>query len=183
VINNTFVIKYCVAFYRNKSHSGKNMNYVKCFGIYAAFAVNTAFAQLPDAATATTTPTPVSAAAPRRRAVAPENAYHHIITVVPIIGSGTHADPRRPLYAPSARPSVSSRADILAFTQLPSDDGKFAIVEFVAADRNALQQLMSDKSLVIFEKGKHSQAEIEKEMQKYRKKFKLDVHTFSAVTR
>jgi hypothetical protein len=56
-------------------------------------------------------------------------------------------------------------------------------VEFVAADRNALQQLMSDKSLVIFEKGKHSQAEIEKEMQKYRKKFKLDVHTFSAVTR
>jgi hypothetical protein len=91
------------------------MNHVKCFGIYAAFAVNIAFAQLPDAATATTTPTPASAAASQRRAIAPENAYHHIITVVPIIGSGTHADPHRPLYAPvPARASLAGLAFLLS---------------------------------------------------------------------
>jgi hypothetical protein len=113
--------------------------------------------------------------------VSPENGYHHILTVVPYVGTGKPGDPKRPMYAPAVRANVNSRSDILAFVQLPSDDGKFALVEFVAADRNAFQQIMADKSLTVFEKGKHTKAEVEAAMQKHRKGFVLD--NFGAVVR
>ena len=84
--------------------------------------------------------------------VEPNNTYQRIICVVPMVGTGTPEDPRRPQYAPlltlqsptQARPVVAPRSAILAFSQQVSDDGKYALVEFVAADRAAFQAIFND---------------------------------------
>jgi hypothetical protein len=131
-------------------------------------------AQQPDATTITTQPALSSVATIHRRAVPPNNLYTHIITVVPLTGKGTYEDPKRPLYLPAARPQATSRTGILGFTYLPSDDGHFAIVEFVVADKTALKPVYADATLTIFEKGIHSQAAIEAAMQKFRKGFSLN---------
>ena len=92
-----------------------------------------------------------------------------------MVGRGTHADPKRPMYAPlPVAGQAVGRSGIIAFQHMPSDDKNFAIVEFVAADRNAFKSILADKSFRVFEKGKDSKASIEAEMQKYRKGFSLD---------
>ena len=135
----------------------------------------------PQAAPLAATPAPAPAAVHRVAPshVNPLNTYHRVICVVPIVGKGTRDDPRRPQYAPfsfqngHAAP-LATRTGIIAFTQLPSDDGNMALVEFVAADRSALLPILNDKKVVSFEKSKHKQAEIETELRKYRKTFTLD---------
>jgi hypothetical protein len=127
------------------------------------------------------------AAAPicAQQRVDPKNLYHRIICVTPLTGSGTAADPVRPKYAPwplpaqeirtqNTAPAMPNHTGIIAFTYLPSDDGKSAIVEFVARERSAFQAIFNDTSLQIFEKGKVPKATIEAALQKYRKNFNLD---------
>ena len=128
--------------------------------------------QLPDAATTATAP--AGAATINRHTVAPDNVYRHIITVVPFTGSGTYKDPKRPMYLPAALAAASDRTGILGFTFQPSDDGKFAIVEYVAANKSAFNQIYADKTLTVFEKGKDQKTAVEAAMQKYRKSFSLD---------
>jgi len=139
--------------------------------------------------------TAITSAQPR---VDPRNLYHRIITVVPYVGSGTTAaDPKRPQYAPVAATAVGTQPSpaastpagttavppsppaIIGFTHVPSDDGKYAVVEYVARDWAALQPIMSDPSLTVFVKGRDSKATIEAAIQKYKKNFSLD--TFGAV--
>ena len=57
-----------------------------------------------------------------------------------------------------------------------TDDGKMAIVHYVAVDPKAFAAILADKrpEIRVFEVGRHSRAEIETEMQKYRKDFSLD---------
>jgi hypothetical protein len=62
---------------------------------------------------------------------------------------------------------------------VPSDDGKFALVEYVARDIAAFQAIMGDTSLTVFVKGRDSKAAIEAALQKYKKSFSLD--TFGVV--
>ena len=61
------------------------------------------------------------------------NTHERVLAVVPMVGSGTPDDPRRPMYAPVPG-GAPSREGIIAFTYQVSDDGKFALVEFVAHD-------------------------------------------------
>jgi hypothetical protein len=105
------------------------------------------------------------------------NTYHRVIAVVPIVGAGTKADPRRPAYVPMAAAAMGkapARSGIIGFTFLESDDKKFAIVEFVAADPAALQPILNDKNVTAFEKGKTKSSDIEPQLQKFRKNFTLD---------
>jgi hypothetical protein len=53
-----------------------------------------------------------------QHSVDPRNTYHRVICVVPMIGSGTAADPKRPEYAPA--PGSLSPNGIIAFTQVPT---------------------------------------------------------------
>jgi len=108
-----------------------------------------------------------------QRRVDPRNTYNRVICVVPIIGKGTPADPRRPQYAPW--PPAQDETGIIAFSYQPSDDGRLALVEFVARDRAAFQAIFNDKSIgAIFEKGRHPKDDIEKELRKYKKDFDVD---------
>ena len=131
-----------------------------------------------------------------QRHVDPRYTYYRVICVVPLAGQGTKADPIRPMYAPTASDMAAAetaaeaaaaaaatagaaapvRTDIIAYAQQISDDGKYAIVEFVAQSRTAFQAIFNDTSnvAVLFEKGKSKKEDIEKALQKYSKNFSLD---------
>jgi hypothetical protein len=115
-----------------------------------------------------------AAAFPQRR-VDPKNTYTRLICVVPIIGQGTAADPKRPQYAPLSRTSVTAQqSPIIGFFQQPSDDGKYALVEFIARDRSAFAAILADKQVKSFTKGKDKKEDIEKELKGYKKDFDLE---------
>lgn len=106
--------------------------------------------------------------------VDPKNLYERLICVVPMVGAGTYTDPRRPLFAPTQADVTGD--GIIQFSFEESDDGKFAIVELVARDRKAFAAILADRrpEIKVFEKGKHSRAEIETELKKYKRNFDTD---------
>jgi hypothetical protein len=106
-----------------------------------------------------------------QHSVDPRNTYHRVICVVPMIGSGTAADPKRPEYAPA--PGSVLPNGIIAFTQVPTDNGKSAIVEFVARTRQALLPILSDTTITTYEKGTQTGAAIETALQSVKKGFSL----------
>ena len=93
------------------------------------------------------------------------------------------ADPKRPLFAPagdrrSATPAPlklapQSKSDILAYTWHLSDDGKSAVVEYVARDRSAFTEILNSKDARVqtFERSKHGKAEMETAIKKVKKDF------------
>jgi hypothetical protein len=110
------------------------------------------------------------------------NMYQRLYLVVPMVGSGTDADPRRPMYAPlppqrgaeaGAQPAASG---IIAFVFQESDDGAYALVEMVARDRSAFSQILADNrpDVKIFTKGVDSKDDIETEFRKHKSGFDLD---------
>jgi hypothetical protein len=120
-----------------------------------------------------------------QHSVDPKNLYHRIICVTPLTGSGTATDPVRPKYAPWPMPvpqvttatlaaAIQPQGDIIAFSYVLSDDGKSAIVEFVARSRAAFSPILADSSIQTFEKGVVNNSAIEAAMQKYRKAFTLE---------
>jgi hypothetical protein len=106
-----------------------------------------------------------------QHSVDPRNTYHRVICVVPMIGSGTAADPKRPKYAPA--PGSALANGIIGFTQTPSDDGKSAIVEFVARNRSAFAAIFADTSITVYEKGSQSGSAVETALQQVKKSFNL----------
>jgi hypothetical protein len=106
--------------------------------------------------------------------VDPKNRGERIIAVVPMIGSGKGDDPKRPLFAPL--PSEMRRpGGIQEFSYELSDDGKYAIIEFVASDRSAFDAMLRDtRAVKAFEKGKHKREDIERELRIFRRSFSFD---------
>lgn len=102
--------------------------------------------------------------------------HERILAVVPLIGAGTYADPKRPLFAPAAESKERKDDGIIEYSWKPSDDGRYAIVEFVARDRKSLAPILSDpRTLKSFEKGKAKREEIERELKIYQKDFSVAV--------
>jgi len=110
-----------------------------------------------------------------QRSVDPRNLYERLYCVVPMTGRGTWTDPKRPLYAPSpAQMNPASRTGIIGYTHVLSDDGQFALVEFVARDAKAFDYILADKSLKAFRKGQDKREDIEAEFRKHKKDFDFD---------
>jgi hypothetical protein len=103
--------------------------------------------------------------------VDPKNMYRRVICVAPYIGQGTESDPVRPKYAPAPG---ADRRGILGYTQVASDDGKLAIVEFVARDAKVFDEILRDGQVISFVKGKNTKTEIETELRRYKRDFNLD---------
>jgi hypothetical protein len=71
--------------------------------------------------------------------VDPSSMYARIYAIVPMVGTGTWDDPIRPMYAPPPQQMVpGNRTGIIAFNQVMSDNGNFALIEIVAANRPQL---------------------------------------------
>ena len=86
--------------------------------------------------------------------VDPHNMHERIIAVVELVGAGTYADPKRPLFAPDSK-DLHNPDGIHSYRWEASDDGRFAIVEFVARNRAALLPILNDPRVVrVFEKGR-----------------------------
>jgi len=107
--------------------------------------------------------------------VDPLNLYQRALCVVPMTGTGTWGDPRRPMYAP-AQATPGSRDGIVAYTHVLSDDGQLALVEFVAYDRAAFKDLLADSNpkIKVFIKGNDKRDDISAEFKKHKKDFHLD---------
>jgi hypothetical protein len=76
--------------------------------------------------------------------VDPGNMYSRLYAIVPMTGSGTWDDPKRPMFAPIPQQMTpGSRTGIIAFNHVESDDGNFALIEIVAANRPQLVQIMA----------------------------------------
>ena len=102
------------------------------------------------------------------------NSYERVMAVVPLTGSGTFADPKRPMYAPTPaemQQATITRKGILGFTHVMSDDGTVALVEFVARDRAAFQQILGDRSIKAFLRGRDRREDMEAEFLKHKKNF------------
>jgi hypothetical protein len=131
-------------------------------------------------AQATTTPVEATATAAsviplNARRLAPENAYARVYCVVPLIGSGTMADPQRPLFAPAPATAAAplDRTGIIAYQFQISDDGNSALAEFVAVQRSGLAAVFASTSqnVIFFERGKYTRQQIESAFQQYKKSF------------
>jgi hypothetical protein len=68
------------------------------------------------------------------------NKYERVLAIVPMIGQGTAADPRRPNYVPVVSAGATpANMSFLGFAVAMSDDGNSALVEFVATSQSAFQ--------------------------------------------
>jgi hypothetical protein len=125
--------------------------------------------------------------------VDPSFLYHRIWATVPMVGVGTAADPIRPMFTPkpvdlraararivqSGRPVKEDRPGIIGMQTWISDDGKTALVEFVAADPSAFNEIRNSKApgVKIFERGKTTKDEVEREFRKLKRDFSLSNDT------
>jgi hypothetical protein len=125
--------------------------------------------------------------------VSPRNSYERILVVLPLIGSGTAADPVRPSLIPapgSATPNILNITPsapvnatpvaggpsypqnlILGYTWVPSDDGNFALTEIVMRDRSAFSAIKALPGVTAFIKGVDKLANIQATFQQYKKNF------------
>ena len=76
--------------------------------------------------------------------------YERIYAIVPMVGTGTEADPKRPMFLPTPqqiRSQIQSEAQagirtgIIAFASVVSDDGNSALVEIVTATKTDMAAL------------------------------------------
>ncbi len=101
--------------------------------------------------------------------------YERVLAIVPLVGTGTAADPQRPMYAPvGSAIGPTSRTGILGYTYVLSDDGKFALVEYVARDRSAFGAILADTTIQKFIKGVDQRSTIETAFKALKKNFDFD---------
>jgi hypothetical protein len=108
------------------------------------------------------------------------NTHERLLCVVPMMGRGTEDDPRRPMFAPlpGARGEAPTRDGIIAFNYQESDDGRYALVEFVALDQTAFAPILEEKDrrvdLKVFVKGKDRRDDVETEFRKFKRNFDIE---------
>ena len=119
------------------------------------------------------------------------NMYERVLAIVPMVGSGTMSDPVRPAHAPlpgapvvaassvmaasGSTPTAALRPGIIAYSYVLSDDGKFALVEFVAVDRGAFRALLADTTVQTFLKGRDTHDTALAAFLKYKQNFTFDM--------
>jgi hypothetical protein len=129
----------------------------------------------------------VAAAAAQHRVEA-GSMYERVYAIVPMVGTGTWEDPKRPMFAPVPhRITPGSRTGIIAFNQVQSDDGKFALIEIVTANKSELSaitspikaQLSAVSGLQLFERSSTSASSVQNAFKLLKKDF--DITKFRVV--
>lgn len=110
--------------------------------------------------------------------VAASNLHERIYAILPMQGTGSWDDPKRPLFAPiPAQMKPGDRSGIIAFHHEMSDDGKFALVEFVMASRGSVAPVIAQITQAritgaqVFHKGVNTRAEVETAFKALKKSF------------
>jgi hypothetical protein len=103
--------------------------------------------------------------------------YERLLCIVPLVGKGTLDDPKRPMFAPAPRDvKPNDRSGIISWHFEPSDDGNFALVEFVAVDKATLRRIVSPNApgVAVFERGKANKSDVERAFKALKKNFDLE---------
>jgi hypothetical protein len=115
------------------------------------------------------------AAQPRTDA---RHTHERLLCIVGLTGKGTLEDPVRPLFAPKpGEVDLKNGTGIIAWSYQLSDDGKYALAEFVARAPRAFDPIRKSNALnvmKVFEKGKARREEVEAEFKRYKKDFDLE---------
>jgi len=83
----------------------------------------------------------------RSEKVGGRNTDERLLAILPLVGKGTLADPKRPRYAPlAAAMPAANRTGIIAYHYVLSADGNSALVEFVAVHRSVFQTVLAGAS-------------------------------------
>jgi hypothetical protein len=107
----------------------------------------------------------------QRSVVDSGRSYFRLWAVAPMIGSGTMEDPMRPKYVPAPNfQAPTSRSGIIGYQFVKGDDG-MALVQYVAADRASLNQILADPTVKSFLSGRDKQSDLETEFLKHIKSF------------
>jgi hypothetical protein len=122
-----------------------------------------------------------------RYSTAPTDPHQHIYAILPLIGSGTVIDPIRPMFVPaqgfkavlpatSIASTQTARTGIIGYHAEISDDGKSAIVEFVAPSLNDFKDILStvDSRVQVFQRGVQGKDIIEAAFKAVKKDFSFD---------
>lgn len=103
--------------------------------------------------------------------VSPEHRGERAMLVVPITGSGSWDDPRRPAFDSL----TTTPGGLLEWSWIPSDDGAYAIVTVAAKHRAALTPLLNDRRVVAkVEHGKGNRQQAEAAIRAYKKNYRFD---------
>ena len=97
------------------------------------------------------------------RKVDPQLTHERIIAIVPMVGAGTIKNPKHPLY--------SDLEGLTGFTAEISDDGRFALVEFVAKESKFLTPLANSGQRQERKDSPNKDAVLE-EFKRYKRNFK-----------
>jgi hypothetical protein len=120
--------------------------------------------------------------------VDPASMYARVYAIVPMTGSGTWDDPKRPMFAPVPQQMTpGSRTGIIAYNHVESDDGNFALIEIVAATRPQLAlvtaqmntQLATTTGFQLFDRSTTPAATVQAAFQLLKKNF--DITLFQVV--
>lgn len=121
-----------------------------------------------------------------QRRVDATQMYQRVYIVVPMVGSGTWSDPKRPALMPASL-TPGNRSGIIAFNQVASDDGQFALVEVVCATNKDLANVLSTVNaqasqitgFQVFQKATSTPAQVQTAFQALKKNF--DITKFRVV--
>lgn len=105
--------------------------------------------------------------------------YHRVYAQVKLIGSGTKSDPKRPMFVPPPGQESKDHTGILGYQMQISDDGKWALCEFVGATPKDLEVITksNDPNVVFFERGHATLDQVLADFSQYKTGF-----TFAAFT-
>ena len=131
---------------------------------------------------------PTSAMGQMRHKPVAADAHQHIFAIVPMIGAGTMNDPKRPMFtlAQGVKPVLpiashstaisAPRTGIIGFHAQISDDGKSALVEFIAPSVSDFKDLLNanDSRVRTFQPGVHGKDLIEAACKTQKKDFSFD---------
>jgi hypothetical protein len=81
--------------------------------------------------------------------LSPGMTYHRVWMVTPLQGTGKAGDPQRPMFVPAsgaAAAATGDRSGVLGFQMQLSDDGRFALVEYVFASPAAFQAVLQSEA-------------------------------------
>ena len=97
------------------------------------------------------------------RKVDPQLTHERIIAIVPMVGAGTVKNPKHPLF--------SDQDGLTGFTAEISDDGRFALVEFVAKESKFLTAIANSGERQERKDSPNKDALLE-EFKRYKRNFK-----------
>jgi len=114
-----------------------------------------------------------------QKGTSPRYGQERLLIVCPLIGDGSYANPRRPMFTPSR----GQTTQFTGFHWVLADNGRLAIVEITAKSRAAFISILSDRTpeVRVFDRARDKKDDVERELKLLKRDFTLE--RFAGLTR